>query len=238
MTYTILAADPAHRVVGVAAATGGHAVGAFVPALDPSVGAVASQAWVNPALRHTMLDVLRAGGTAEEAVDRALATDGAPERRQAAVITFDGQYAAHTGAGCTAWSGERHGRHFIVLGNYLTGPEVLDAVVNVMEAAPDTVGHDALGEAWLDPSGDLVAHKVPGPEVALASVLMRALEAGQSAGGDARGPLSACVAMCQEGPAGTYPPDLDIDLRVDSDLDPVGRLKTILDEHLYEKREG
>ena len=236
MTYTILVADPTHRIVGVAAATGGHAVGAVVPALDPSVGAVASQAWVNPALRHAMLDALRDGEDAEAAIVRALETDGAPERRQVAAIRFDGRYAAHTGAECTAWAGERRGRQFIVLGNYLAGPQVLDAVAAVMGAEPRTPGGDALGERWLDAAGEWVRHVTPGPVVSLASTLVTALEAGQAAGGDARGPLSASLALCREAPVGMFPPDLDIDLRVDSDPDPVGRLRGILDEHLYERR--
>lgn len=236
MTYTILVADPTHRIVAVAAATGGHAVGAVVPALDPSVGAVASQAWVNPALRHAMLDALRDGEDAEAAVTRALETDGAPERRQVAAIRFDGRYAARTGAECTAWAGERRGPQFIVLGNYLAGPEVIDAVAAIMEAESHTPSDHAWGERSLDASGQWVRHMTPGPVVSLASTLVTALEAGQAAGGDARGPLSASLAMCREATVGTFPPALDIDLRVDSDPDPVGRLREILSEHLYSNR--
>jgi uncharacterized Ntn-hydrolase superfamily protein len=57
----------------------------------------------------------------------------------------------------------------------------------------------------------------------LALRLMAALEAGQSAGGDKRGRQSAAMRIITDQP---YP---WLDLRVDDDPDPVGRLRALLD---------
>lgn len=55
MTFTLIASDPAQGLLGVATASRSLAVGRSVPALDPTVGAAASQAWTNRGLRHHLL---------------------------------------------------------------------------------------------------------------------------------------------------------------------------------------
>src|SRR4051812_31345686 len=61
MTWSILARDPATGELGVAVATRFFAVGAICPRVEGEVGAVATQALVNPLLAPRSLDLLRAG---------------------------------------------------------------------------------------------------------------------------------------------------------------------------------
>ena len=70
MTFTLIATDPAQGLLGVATASRSLALGRSVPAIDPTVGAVASQAWTNRALRHHLLAALRAGDSAAQAATK------------------------------------------------------------------------------------------------------------------------------------------------------------------------
>ena len=87
-------------------ATCAFAVGARVPFIATGVGAVATQAFVNPYFGYRGLELLRAGASAEDAV-----RDADVERRgHAASGSFtcmdaDGRFAAYTGAGCVDWCG-------------------------------------------------------------------------------------------------------------------------------------
>ena len=64
----------------------------------------------------------------------------------------------------------------------------------------------------------------------LADRIMAALEAGQNAGGDRRGKISAAIVVHNEAP-GTSGYARNIDLRVDSSKDPVGELRTLFDAY-------
>ena len=67
MTYTVIARSADSRLLGAATASCSLAVGNAVPALVPTAGVVASQAWTNRRLRFEMLRTLHHGGTAEDA---------------------------------------------------------------------------------------------------------------------------------------------------------------------------
>ncbi len=231
MTYTVLATDPATGALGIACATGGHACGAVVPALDPSLGVVASQAWVDPALRGAVLRGMRAGSGVDVAVSEALASDPGASMRQVAALSIDGGVAWHTGEGCTDWAGERIGSGWIAIGNHLAGPEVLDAASGPL-ATLGTPHADEEGELYVDAEGEQVHRVTPGAIAGLARTLVMSLAAGQRAGGDSRGPRSAALLVAMRADEAAWPPDVAIDLRVDDGVDPVRELSRLLEARL------
>ncbi|WP_344123431.1 DUF1028 domain-containing protein [Kocuria aegyptia] len=207
MTYTVIARSADSRLLGAATASCSLAVGNAVPALVPTAGVVASQAWTNRRLRYEMLRTLHHGGTAEEAI--AALTDADPDLalRQVAVLPVAGPGAHLTGSLCTPWAGGVAGTDFVVIGNYLAGPEVVEA----MRAAMD----EALAG--------------PGPtSTGMAEALLACLRAGQDAGGDSRGQQSAAVLVADTLAGFQYPVLLDVDLRADNSPAPLDDLAEML----------
>ncbi|MCK0198746.1 DUF1028 domain-containing protein [Ancylobacter sp. 6x-1] len=195
-TFSIVGQCPETRCVGVAVATAVPAVGSMCPFTRPGVGAVSTQSWVNPYLAIAVLDAMAGGATASDALARALFDDPARELRQIGVVDAAGRAASWSGSGCTGWFGHEVGEGFAVQGNMLTGPEVIAA----------------MAQAWRAGAGR-----------ALGERLMRAMEAGDRAGGDKRGKQSAALRI--QG-AEDYPA---LDLRVDEHAEPVKELRRVLD---------
>ncbi|MBM3571474.1 MAG: DUF1028 domain-containing protein [Alphaproteobacteria bacterium] len=166
MTWSIVARDPATGAFGVAITTRFFAVGALCPYATSGVGAVATQALVNPYLGPRALKLLAEGISAADTVAVLLAQDEGRALRQLHVVDVSGRASAQTGASCVEWSGHRTGDGFSVAGNMLAGePVVLDTF-----------------EAYLANS-----------DLPFAERLMSALDAGQAAGGDKRGKQSAAL---------------------------------------------
>ncbi|WP_371348583.1 DUF1028 domain-containing protein [Ancylobacter sp. IITR112] len=196
MTFSIVARCPATGRLGVAVATAVPAVGSLCPFTRPKLGAVSTQSWVNPYLALGVLDAIAGGATARAALSAVLAEDGARELRQIGVVDAAGEAGAFTGADCTPWCGQEIGDGFAVQGNMLTGPEVIDAMVSAFRASDS----QPLDER-----------------------LMRALEAGDAAGGDRRGRQSASLRVQGEE---DY---CALDLRVDEHAQPVTELRRVLE---------
>ncbi len=194
-TFSIVARCPRTGRLGGAVSTAVPAVGSICPFVQAHVGAVSSQSWVNPYLAFDALALMASGLAAQAALDQVLADDEGRGLRQVGVVDFDGRAASYTGADCTPWCGHRTGPGYAVQGNMLTG----EAVVADMEAA-------FLGSA----------------DEELAERLMRALEAGQAAGGDKRGKQSAALKIHDRE---AYP---WLDLRVDEHPTPVAELRRVL----------
>ncbi|KPL51388.1 hypothetical protein ABB55_03380 [Prosthecomicrobium hirschii] len=194
-TFSIVARCAAAGHLGVAVATAVPAVGSMCPFTMAATGAVSTQSWVNPYLALAVLDRLAGGEDAEAALAAVLAEDEAADLRQIGVVDGAGRASAWTGAACTPWAGHIVGEDFAVQGNMLTGPEVIDAMAAAFRASA--------GEA-------------------LDERLMRALEAGDAAGGDRRGKQSAALRV--HGPE-AYPL---LDIRADEHPHPVGELRRIL----------
>jgi uncharacterized Ntn-hydrolase superfamily protein len=174
-------------------------VGWIVPFVRAGVGAIASQARSNPYFGIDGLTLLAGGYTAQEALDAMLNPDAPEDRdqRQLVIVDAHGGQAAFTGSECRLWAGHRTGDGVVVAGNLLVGPETVDAMQQRYEAlATDT----------------------------LAERLVSALEAGQAAGGDRRGRISASLLVAK---SGAWP---WIDVRVDSHPDPVTDLRRIYEE--------
>jgi len=167
MTFTIIGRDPETGAIGVATATGSIAVGAQVPHCRFGVGAVATQGYsTNVLFARRGLPLLAGGESAAQVVRRLVGEDAGRDFRQLAVMDGAGRTAGWTGASNTGFKGVREGDNWIVAGNILTGPAVLEAMAAAYGAA---AGRD------------------------LAERLLSALEAGEAAGGDSRGSCSAAL---------------------------------------------
>lgn len=191
-TFSIVARCPRTSMLGVAVSTAVPAVGAICPRIEPGVGAVSTQAWVNPYLAVSALEQMAAGLDAEQALAAALADDDARTVRQVGVVDAKGLAASWSGPECTPWFGHRIGPGVAIQGNMLTGADVLDAMMAAFETSQDEE---------------------------LAERLVRALEAGQSVGGDKRGKQSAALLVRNEE---AYP---FVDLRVDESPAPIAELR-------------
>ena len=75
MTWSIVARDPATGAFGVAVATRFFAVGALCPHADGGIGALATQALINPTYGPRGLRLLREGLTARQTVEVLTASD-------------------------------------------------------------------------------------------------------------------------------------------------------------------
>jgi len=193
-TFSVAARDPVTGMLGVGVSSKALAAGNICPFVRPRVGAVASQAWVNPFLGPRVLDLLQEGMAPDDAAATALSEDRYPEYRQLNVVDAEGRSFSHTGEHTDPWCGGRSGPGYAIAGNIL----VSEATVAAMERAFHEARAANLGER-----------------------LVAVLEAGQEAGGDARGRQSAAVrVMCR-----TVMPYLD--LRVDDHPDPVAELRRI-----------
>jgi len=166
MTWSIVARDPASGALGVAVASKFFAVGALVPWVRSGVGAVATQAMVNPMFGPHALQLLADGTDAEQALRWLIANDAGSAARQLHLVAADGRSAAFTGGECVDWCGHQAGTGASVAGNMLAGPDVLDATL---------------------------AGYADGAALPFAERLLHALIAGDAAGGDKRGRQSAAL---------------------------------------------
>ncbi|MDB5372844.1 MAG: pilus assembly protein [Belnapia sp.] len=201
MTWSILARDAATGELGVAVATRFFAVGAVCPRVEGGVGAVATQALVNPMLGILGLDRLRAGEPPDVALAALIAGDAGRDHRQLHMLSATGAVAHHTGAACIDWCGHAGGPDVSVAGNMLAGPEVVAAT----------------RDAWLARAGRPMAER-----------LLAALEAGEAAGGDMRGKQSAALQVASRDP---YPDlDIRVDDHPDP-LAELRRLHLVAQQH-------
>jgi len=164
MTWSIVARDSATGCFGIAVATKFFAAGARVPFIAAGIGAVATQALVNPFYGINGLGLLRDGMAADAVVRTLVAGDDGRDHRQVHVMDANGRIGSHTGAACIDWNGHIHGDGYSIAGNMLAGPRVLD----------DTAAAYRTGRA------------LPFPRR-----LIAAMQAGETAGGDKRGKQSA-----------------------------------------------
>jgi uncharacterized Ntn-hydrolase superfamily protein len=165
-TFSIAARCPRTGMLGVAVSTAVPAVGALCPHVKPGVGAVTTQAWVNPYLGSRAIESLVEGSDAAQTLDTILADDDARNVRQIGIVDAQGRAASWSGEDCTPWFGHRTGAGYAVQGNMLTGPEVIVEMESAFVASEP---------------------------LELAERLLLALEAAQAVGGDKRGKQSAAL---------------------------------------------
>ena len=165
MTWSIVGRDAQGRF-GVAIASRFFAVGALCVHSARGVGALATQALMNPLYGPAGLRLLAQGLPAAEVVRRLLADDDGRAHRQLHLLPAAGAGAAHTGDACIGWCGHRLGEGFSVAGNMLAGAQVVEASAR----------------AFQDSAGAPLAER-----------LLAALAAGEAAGGDKRGKQAAAL---------------------------------------------
>ena len=166
MTFSIAARCPRTGMVGVAVSTAVPGVGGICPFVREGVGAIATQARVNPYLGIDGLELLAQGFSAEEVVRRLTEGDPGRDVRQLGVVDRKGRSASWTGKDCMPWCGHITSDGFAAQGNMLTGETVVAAMADAFSRAQG-----------LD----------------LPERLLVGLEAGQAQGGDKRGRQSASV---------------------------------------------
>ncbi len=203
-TYSIVACDLEAREWGVAVQSKFLAVGAAVPAAEPEVGAIATQAWANLAYRPDGLGLLREGYSAEEVVRTLVGADEGREHRQVGVVDGRGQAATYTGSDCLEWAGGTTGACYAAQGNILVSAATVEALASSFEGSTRGL---------------------------LAERLLGCLTAAQAAGGDRRGQQSAALLVVRRdgGYGGTS--DVVADLRVDDHPRPVEELERIYRLH-------
>ena len=198
MTFSIIARDPETGHFGVAVSTAVPCVGAMVPHVKPGVGAIATQSFTNVRLGVDGLKLMELGLTSEAALISLLVQDDEASKRQVAGIDSDNTPYAYSGDGCVDWYGSHEGEHYSVQGNMLVGEETISAMAEAFEGSKGFLGDR----------------------------LIRALEAGQAAGGDKRGRESAALLVA---PLLPNDPLSKVDIRVDQHEDPVAELRRIGD---------
>jgi len=201
-TFSIVACESG-GMCGAAVATNNLAVGATVIYAKADVGALASQYETNPSYGPKGIALLQRGASARVVVDELVRTDDGFEGqdasfRQVGAVGMAGSGAAFTGKEVmeSPWSGSINGPGWAIQGNGLKS----DSVVIAMR------------DAFLIAKGSL------------ADRLVASLAAGQEAGGQTTGRMSAALLVRTR--AGGFQ---DIDLRIDAARDPIPELRHLLD---------
>lgn len=200
MTFSIVARCLTTRSLGVGVSTAAPAVGNRVSYVEANIGAIATQANTNINYGIKGLKLLKLGFSPQTCLEAMLKEDSERETRQVIIVDEEGRTAAFTGKENIPWKGHLKGRDFIVAGNMLVGKQVLEAMKKTFE--------NSTGE--------------------LAERILKALEAGDEAGGDKRGKLSAVLLVANNKQEKTQPL---INLRVDISLNPVKELRKIFEKY-------
>src|SRR4029077_15877275 len=136
-TFSIVAYDSVTQELGVAVQSKYFSVGQVVPWAEAGVGAVATQATVNPSLGPKGLAMMRAGMTAPEALRALPGADSGWDSRQVGIVDASGRAVTWTGSIPLSWAGGETGPGFTCQGNILAGPAV---VANMAKAFRETQG--------------------------------------------------------------------------------------------------
>jgi|SRR5580658_8699670 uncharacterized Ntn-hydrolase superfamily protein len=172
MTFSIVARSDDARMFGIAIASASAAVAAHCSHARAGIGAVATQNITDPILGPRMLDGLRCGASAAEAIAGVLdSTDHGPYR-QLLAIGSTGSPAHHCGAHALGLAASASSQHAVAAGNLLANRQVPAAMI----AAFDTTFGD------------------------FADRLLAALQAGAAAGGAAAALHSAGLLVVREVP--------------------------------------
>ncbi|MEZ4631575.1 MAG: DUF1028 domain-containing protein [Deinococcales bacterium] len=190
-TFSIAATDGLGSF-GVAVSTARPNVGSLVPFVSLK-GAVATQARVNTDLGRHGLALLEAGVSLGVGLGGVLERDPNPTLRQLHAVSHDESFA-FTGQDCVEWAGHLKKDKVTVAGNMLKGPHVIEAMMAAFEKSLT---------------------------LELSEGLLLALEAGQAAGGDKRGKVSAALLVASPKPR------LYHNIRVDEHTNPVAELRRI-----------
>ena len=166
MTFSIVAFNPSTKELCVATSTGLVAVGDLVLSVLPNVGAICVQAMVKPSYRETILDLMKKGFSNESAINNVLKNDKKKEHRQIIVVNAKGQTYVFSGLRTINISDSCMEGNFAIAGNMLASTSVISSMKT----------------AFLN-----------NPNVFFPKRLLLTLIAGENAGGDKRGSMSASI---------------------------------------------
>jgi uncharacterized Ntn-hydrolase superfamily protein len=196
LTFTVIARCARSAKMGFCQATSTPAVGWRCCDVVHGRGVVAVQAHADYRQLQLASRLLAFGYSPAKVLKDLSESDPYHAFRQIAVIDAEGRSATWTGPRARPWAGEIVGPDFVVTGNVLVGPQVVQAMADAFRAS----GDEPLEER-----------------------LMRTVEAGRDAGGQAEGQTS-CALVVHDVHA--FP---IVNLRVDVDLEPIGALRRIFD---------
>ena len=199
-TFSIVGRDPTTGELGVAVQSRAFRAGAVDSYAKAGVGAIATQAAANQTYGPRGLELLALGLSADEVVEHLTGSDPGRDRRQLAVIDAEGRVRAYTGSATSDWAGHIEGENFSVQGNILAGETVVRAMAEAFESSE-------------------------GP---LALRLMDALDAGEAAGGDARGKQAGGVLVVKPIGDSGRTSDRWVDVRVDDHAEPFRELRRLV----------
>lgn len=204
-TFSIIARDPATGHLGEAMTSKALAGGNRAVTALGGVAVIAHQQSANPMYGRIGMELIKMGMSPQDALDFLLRADTAKESRQVAMIDADGRTAAWTNGGESAgtpgaWRGHKCGVNYCAQGNSLTGPEVVAAMARTFESAKGT----------------------------LAERMLAAVDAGQVAGGDARGKQTALLIVVRPLTGNNPTSDRVVDFRVDDHPEPLVELRRLL----------
>lgn len=200
-TYSIVARDSVTGELAVGVQSHWFSVGTSVSWAEAGVGAVATQSFTNKSFGLRGLALLKAGRSAQEALDALLADDEGRDVRQVAIVDNQGWVAVHTGSKCIQFAGHIKGSGFSVQSNMMLTDKV----------------PSAMARAFREHS------KLP-----LAERVLATLKAAEGAGGDIRGKQSAAI-LVVPGRSENRPWDeRTVDLRVDDHTAPLDEMERLL----------
>lgn len=198
-TYSIVARDSDTGQLGVAVQS--HFFSVFLVAwAEAGVGAVATQAFGDPAYGKLGLDMMRARKSAPDALAGLVASDPMQAVRQVAMVDALGRVAAHTGSTTIPEAGHITGDGFSVQANMMLKNSVWPA----------------MAEAFRSTKGELVDR------------FLAVLDAAEAEGGDIRGRQSAAILIVEPKSTGRPWVDTIFDLRVDDGPEPLVEIRRLV----------
>jgi uncharacterized Ntn-hydrolase superfamily protein len=200
-TYSIVARDPETGEMAVGVQSHWFSVGTAVPWVEPGVGVVATQSFVNKSFGLRGLELLKQGKTPEEALAILLKDDEGREVRQVSILDAQGRVATHTGKNCIRYAGHITGKNFSVQANMMLTDKVWPAMAKAFETS----------------NGKPLAERV-----------LLAMQAAEREGGDIRGKQSAALVVVKGKKTDQPWDDKTIDLRVDDHEKPLNELERLL----------
>jgi uncharacterized Ntn-hydrolase superfamily protein len=204
MTYSILGRCARTGQFGAAVTTSSIAVGSRVPHVAPGLGGVLTQHRTDPRRGPRGLELLRSGCSAEETLAALVASTPHHKWRQLAVLDAQGRSAHFHGAAVKPALNAVHVPDCVALGNILANDRI----------------PAAMAASFLDNADQPLAER-----------LVRAMEAGEAAGGEGKPVISAALVVMEKE---IFPL---VDLRVDLAPDAITALRTLWDAYAPSVRE-
>lgn len=201
-TYSVVARDEVTGDMAVGVQSHWFGVGTSVSWAEAGVGAIATQSLTQKSFGIRGLALLKAGKTAQDALDILLSDDPNREERQVGIVDSKGNVANFTGKKCMAFAGEVRGKNYAVQSNMMETDQVPAAMSQAFESNPN---------------------------LPLAERVLAAMKAAQKAGGDIRGQQSAAILVVRGQTTGKPWDDNHlVDLRVDDHPNAMAEMERLL----------